>query len=86
MKQNYTINIEYGSEFQKQVYSEMINACLTVLKSQCESAHKKNVFDFYLNDNFVCAKKLFKQLKKAKKYMSIKEKNRLSKQFEILKP
>lgn len=41
-KERYIIDIQYGSDFQEQVYKQMLEAMLATLKVQIEEKHKKN--------------------------------------------
>jgi hypothetical protein len=43
-KERYIIEIQYGSDFQEQVYKQMLEVMLATLKVQMEDKHKKNSF------------------------------------------
>ena len=42
MKKEYTITLEFGSEFQQQVWEAALGALMAGLAQQMESKHKKN--------------------------------------------
>jgi hypothetical protein len=45
MEDEIKINIVYGSEWQKEVFSKMFRVLLRALKFDFESKHKKNQFN-----------------------------------------
>lgn len=46
MNQEVTIRLEYGSDFQKDVWSGSLEIMLGALKAQMESRHKKNKLNY----------------------------------------
>lgn len=39
------IDLEFGSEFQKKMYTDMFNAFLFVMETKMKEGHKKNKID-----------------------------------------
>lgn len=50
-KERYIIDIQYGSDFQEQVYKQMLEAMLAILKVQMEEKHKKNSIKIEREEN-----------------------------------
>jgi len=45
--EKYTIEIKYGSEFQRELYQSMLSDVMIALSKNMNKTHKDNVFNFY---------------------------------------
>lgn len=51
-KLNLTIEVKFGSEFQKEFGMDSLIYALKAWQAYLNNSHKKNKVEFYLNDSF----------------------------------